>query len=433
MIVTWLNRIGVLGLTLFALFSLFKTAPAHIGIALALPAAFIGAWQQRRSPWSSATRASVVLAAWLCLRFALQRWGGMVEPGLYDQQAVFIDWLFVPMFALLAAIPCDEPLARMRTLWLLAGAGFLVGILSFLWSEGFLSLWAGKRLAFHLDRALGIGLYAGCLAIALIASAPLWWRRHGVLRWPLRILAVALIGLFLQVVISTQNRSNVLGFAVLIACAAAYWLIHTLRHHDARVRRRLFAAGAAAVMVTAATISMNFGAISARFVKERAAMSAVLDKGLEHAPAASVTVRLRLWQYVLERFPDAPIIGHGFGDLRDVIDRDVRPHGGLIASERYDHVHNSYFQTLWTQGLVGIALWSALSLILIVDAVRAARHNRQVRALMPAMWGILIYTAVWAAFDYRLSHPDMRFFTLLLLLSLRLMGQAGRPSTRDFR
>jgi O-antigen ligase len=433
MIVTWLNRIGVFGLGLFALFSLFKTAPAHIGIALALPAAFVGAWQLRRQRWSSATRITLVLATWLCLRFALQGWGGMVETGLYDQKAVFIDWLFVPMFALLAAVPTDDPVARLRTLWLLAGAGFLVGILSFLWSTGFLALWSGKRLAFHLDRALGIGLYAGCLAIALIATARLWWRHQGALRWPLRILGIALIGLFLQVVISTQNRSNMLGFGVLIICAAGYWLIHILRHDDARAKRRLLVVGVVAAVVAGAAITMNFGAISARFVMERKAMTAVLDKGLENAPAASVTVRLRLWQYVLERFPDAPVIGHGFGDLRDVIDRDLRPRGGLIASERYDHVHSSYFQTLWTQGLVGIALWSALSLILILDAVRAARHNRRVSALMPAMWGILIYTAVWAAFDYRLSHPDMRFFTLLLLLSLRLMGQAGSPSTRDFR
>ena len=38
---------------------------------------------------------------------------------------------------------------------------------------------------------------------------------------------------------------------------------------------------------------------------------------------------------------------------------------------------------------------------------------------------MLGFVAVWACFDYRLSHPDMRFFSILLLLSLRLLGQAG--------
>jgi len=431
--IVWLNRIGGIGLALFALFSLLKTAPAHIGIALALPAAFVGAWHLRRAPWSNATRITVAVAAWLCLRFALQRWGGMVEHGLYDQQAVFIDWLFVPVFALLAAIPTDDPITRLHRLWLLAGAGFVMGVATFLWSQGFFSLWSGKRLAFHLDRALGVGLYAGCLAIALIATASLWWRRSAPLCWPRRLLTISMIGLLLQVVISTQNRSNILGFAIVIVCAVVYGLLHTLRHHDAGARRRLVTAGAVVLVLAVATISMNFGAISARFVLERAAMTSVINNGLDTAPAASVTVRLRLWQYVLERFPDAPIIGHGFGDLRDVIDRDLRPRGGLIPSERYDHVHNSYFQTLWTQGLLGVVFWAALSIILVADAMRAARHNRRVRALLPAMWGILIYTGVWAAFDYRLSHPDMRFFTLLLLLSLRLMGQAGSPPSRNFR
>jgi O-antigen ligase len=428
MIRTALIRSGQFGLVLFALFSLFKTAPGHIGIALALPAGLLGLWQQRRAPASAAGWLALALALWLCLRYGLQVVAGQVETGLYDQQAVFIDWAFVPLFALLAAVPGGDRLARLRWLWLLAGAGFLVGVLTYLWGKGFAALWSGERLRFHLDRALGIGLYAGCLAIALIATAQLWWRRPGPWRWPVRIGAMLLIALFLQVVVSTQNRSNLLGAAVLIACATGYWLLHALRHGEARMRRRLLAGGLLALLLTATGIGINREAITARFMHEQAAVEAVLENGLEEAPAASATVRLRLWQYVFERVPDAPLIGHGFGDLRDVIDRDVRPRGGLLPSERYDHVHNSYLQTLWTQGLIGVALWAALSLALIADAVRAGRRDPRVRALLPAMWGVLIYTAVWAAFDYRLSHPDMRFFSLLLLLSLRLMGQVGAPS-----
>ncbi len=430
MITTWLNRIAVFGLGAFALFSLFKTAPAHLGIALALPAAFIGVWQQRRFPWSAATWAAVTVALWICVRYGLQLGGGMVENGLYDQKDVFIDWLFVPIFALLAAIPCDDPVTRMRRLWLLAGLGFVVGIVGFLWSKGLPSLWSGERLRFHLDRPLGVGLYAGCLAIALIATAKHWWTVGGRYRWPLRIGGVVLAALFLQVVISTRNRSNYLGLAVLIAVALVYGVVTAMRHPQRRSSKQILAACVVGLLIALTAVGANFETITGRFVAEKAAFDTVLEQGLENAPPASITVRLRLWQYVLERFPEAPALGHGFGDLRDVIDRDLLPRGGLIEGERYDHVHNSYLQTLWTQGLVGVLLWSLLSLILIADAVRAGRHNPQVSALLPAMWGILIYTAVWAAFDYRLSHPDMRFFTILLLLSLRLLGQAGAADAR---
>ncbi|QID16664.1 O-antigen ligase family protein [Nitrogeniibacter mangrovi] len=431
MIFVWLNRFACLGLAIFAFFSLLKTAPAHLAIALALPATLIAMWRERRLPWSPATWLTLALALWLLLRYALQVTAGWVEPGLYDQKAVFIDWFFVLVFAMLAALPTRDRVARVHQLWLLAGAGFLVGIVGYLWTKGFMALWSDERLRFHLDRPLGIGLYAGCLAIALLGTTRQWWRVAGPWRWPVRIGAMATIALFVQVVISTQNRSNMLGVVVLLACLLIYALMRAYRSPHPRRRRRILALSAAGLITTVLIVGANLEAITGRFMQERRAMLTAVESGLQNAPAASVTVRLRLWQYVLERFPEHPFIGHGFGDLRDVIDRDLRPRGGLLQGERYDHVHNSYLQTLWTQGLIGVALWGALSVALIAGAVRAGRRNRRVGALLPAMWGILIYTAVWAAFDYRLSHPDMRFFTIVLLLSLRLMGQADEAGRTD--
>ncbi|HMZ12170.1 MAG TPA: hypothetical protein PKW88_15755, partial [Plasticicumulans sp.] len=87
--------------------------------------------------------------------------------------------------------------------------------------------------------------------------------------------------------------------------------------------------------------------------------------------------------------------------------------------------HNSYLQTLWTQGAIGILLWALLVGLLLRDVQRAARVDPRVRAWLPAVWGALGFVAVWACFDYRLSHPDMRFFSILLLLGLRLLGTAG--------
>lgn len=48
--------------------------------------------------------------------------------------------------------------------------------------------------------------------------------------------------------------------------------------------------------------------------------------------------------------------------------------------------------------------------------------------MVPAMWAILAFTAIWSFFDFRLSHPDMRFFTILMLLSLRLLGRSDDAS-----
>ena len=427
----WLHRIGVFGLGLFALTSVWKTAPGHIGIALCLPAVALALWQRRRLPWDAASALTALVALWLCARYALQTWGGLAEPGLLTPKEVFIDWLFVPMFALLAILPCEDPVRRLRRLWMLAMLGFTFGVISYLWQRGLGVLWSGERLGFHLNRALGVGLYAGAFAVALIATARIWWSVAGTLRWPARITGVALIALNLEVLLTTQNRSTYLALAIVAAGAVAIAVWRTLRNRNARPGQRRLALGLIGALVAGLLLAGNLDAVQQRIEAERTTIETVLTDGLDAAPAASVTVRLRLWRYVLQRFPDAPWIGHGFGDVKDIIDRDVRPVAALNEGERYDQVHNSYLQTLWGQGLIGTALWLALSLVLIRDAVRAARSDRQRQMLLPAMWAVLAFTAVWAMFDYRLSHPDMRFFSILLLLSLRLLGQ--RESTGRLR
>ena len=344
---------------------------------------------------------------------------------------VFIDWLFVPVFALLALLPCEDPVRRLRRLWMLAMLGFTLGVISFLWQRGLSVLWSGERLGFHLSRALGVGLYAGAFAVALIGTARLWWSVAGTLRWPARITGIALIALNLEVLLTTQNRSTYLALAIVAAGAVAIAVWRTLRNRNARPGQRRLALGLIGALLAGLLLAGNLDAVQQRIEAERTTIETVLTDGLDAAPAASVTVRLRLWRYVLQRFPDAPWIGHGFGDVKDIIDRDVRPVAALNEGERYDQVHNSYLQTLWGQGLIGTALWLALSLVLIRDAVRAARSDRQRQMLLPAMWAVLAFTAVWAMFDYRLSHPDMRFFSILLLLSLRLLGQ--RESTGRLR
>ena len=427
----WLHQIGVFGLGLFALTSVWKTAPGHIGIALCLPAVALALWQRRRLPWDAASALTALVALWLCARYALQSWGGLAEPGLLTPKEVFIDWLFVPVFALLALLPCEDPVRRLRRLWMLAMLGFTLGVISFLWQRGLSVLWSGERLGFHLSRALGVGLYAGAFAVALIGTARLWWSVAGTLRWPARITGIALIALNLEVLLTTQNRSTYLALAIVAAGAVAITVWRTLHNRNARPGQRRLALGLIGALLAGLLLAGNLDAVQQRIEAERTTIETVLTDGLDAAPAASVTVRLRLWRYVLQRFPDAPWIGHGFGDVKDIIDRDVRPVAALNEGERYDQVHNSYLQTLWGQGLIGTALWLALSLVLIRDAVRAARSDRQRQMLLPAMWAVLAFTAVWAMFDYRLSHPDMRFFSILLLLSLRLLGQ--RESTGRLR
>ncbi|NMG43325.1 hypothetical protein GPA22_06210 [Aromatoleum toluvorans] len=432
----WTRQLGVIGLGLFALSSVFQTAPGHIGLALCLPSALSAAWDKRRQRMDTVTALALLIALWLLVRYALQVGWGVGDPALLKVRNVFVDWLFVPLFAVLALLPCADPLQRIRRLWLLSMLGFSLGIIGFLYRTGIGVLWSGERLGFHLERPLGIGLYAGCFLIALVTTWRQWWFAPPPWRWPARVAGIAFTALFAQVLIATQNRSTYLGAAIVIGVAGLSFAIRLVRGGAKGISARTIAVAGVAVALIAAVVATNFNAVATRLQAEHTIVSGVAAEGLAQAPTSSITIRLRLWQYALERFPDAPLIGQGFGEVGGVIRRDLVPRlapdatsdGNLVYTQ--DHLHNSYLQTLWSQGLLGVMLWGALIVLLVRDATRAAKDNPACRALMPAMWGMLIFIAVWALTDYRLSHPDMRFFTLLSLLSLRLLGLGATDGRR---
>ena len=424
-----ISQIGLLGLSLLALFSTWRTAPAYVGLAMCLPAMLASTWDQRRKLPDAVTVIVIALAVWLIGRYALQTLGDIGTVGLGNPEDDVRSWLYILLFAPLAALPVQNPMHRVRMLWLLAMTGFALGVGTFLVEHGLDVLWSGDRLGFHLNRPLGAGLYAGCFALALLFTLRHWWRhKEGRTPWLKRIAGIALIVLFAQVMISAQNRSTFLAAILVLICGLGVWLLQQLRlNRLSGLKVAVFATVFSAFAIVGVMAS-NLSLTKDRTAYDRHAIVAMINDGLENAPVSSATIRLRLWQFSIERFFDAPLLGHGFGDLVEVIDRDLRPLGGLAEEERYDHVHNGFLQLLWSQGLVGLALWGMLVATLVRDVLRAAKQSPGQRAMVPAMWAILAFTAIWSFFDFRLSHPDMRFFTILMLLSLRLLGRSDDAS-----
>ena len=425
-----LQQIGLWGLYLLAVSSLLATAPAHLGAALALPAALAGLAARQGGPWDWVARLSLAVALWLLLRYGLQM-AGFGEPGLIKPGAVLVDWLFPLLFLPFALIEPEDRLRLVARLWLLALLGCTLGVLAFLVKRGPAVLWSGERLGFHLARAPGIGLYAGTFLLLLLGTWRTWWQATGPWRWPLRILGVALFALYAQVLITAQNRSNYLALLAALAVLGAGSLL-AWRHGSSPLRR---ARTVATIVLTGCVLAglafVNRGVIEHRLSVEREVVTTIDSRGLDAAPASSISVRLRLWRFALESFPEAPLIGHGFGSLVDVINARVGATEAMLPGERYDHLHNSYLQLLWSQGLVGMALWGALLAALLLDVVRAARRDGRIRALLPTLGGVAAFIAVLICFDYRLSHVDTRMFVLLMLLSLRHLALAGQPHRKS--
>lgn len=417
-------RFGNFWLHVLAFAAVWKTAPGNIGLALAVSAALLMLGLNRhRHGRDTVSTLAAILAGWLALRAALQ-FAGHADPDLVEAPGGLEDWLSPLTFVLLAALPARDRLARADRLWLLTIGGCTAGIAAFLYQQGIHSLWSGERLGFHLNRPLGIGLYAGCFLILVAANWRRWWYAAAY-RGPARIAGVMALILFLEVLITAQNRSTWLGLGLVSVLAAAWWAWSLLCGAlTAPQRRRTLCAGMLAILAAATLIAANGDIVQQRVDEEQDVIATIESAGLGEAPATSISVRLRLWRYALQRLPDAPWIGHGFGSVERIIDRDLRTKEALPPADVFDHVHNTYLQLLWSQGLVGTVLWGLLFAALLRDVVRAARRDERVRRLVPGLVGVTLFVAVWAFFDYRLSHPDMRFFTILLLLSLRLVGQA---------
>jgi O-antigen ligase len=284
-------------------------------------------------------------------------------------------------------------------------------------------------LGFHLDRPLGIGLYAGCFIVFLLGTTRLWWHAGGKWTLPARIGGLAALLLYAQVLISAQNRTTYLALVVALAVLAILLAVQAAQRREGFALRRLGMAGLLVAAGLATLAGANLGAIEKRLGAESDVIARLEMGGLDAAPASSITTRLRLWRFASDGVAEAPLLGHGLGSMVEVIEARLRPEGPLMVGERYDHVHNSYLQLLWSQGLLGALLWAGLLAALLRDLLRAARTEPRIRELLPTIAAGLAFIAVWAMFDYRLSHVDTRMFALLCLLSLRQLGTAARATT----
>ncbi|MBL8447835.1 MAG: O-antigen ligase family protein [Zoogloeaceae bacterium] len=412
------------GLSLLALAALVKTAPAHVGAAIALPAALLLFFRRDGRPMDAVDGLVLAILTWSILRFATQQ-AGVGEITLIDPAGSLVDWLFPLLFLPFATLLGRNPCRRTAQLWALMLAGFLLGALGFLIRKGPTILWGGERLGFHLDRPLGIGLYAGTFLVLLVATWSRWGRQPSPWRWPARLLGTMGILLLGQMLISAQNRSTFLALLVALVTAALVGCFSARKTSSRPLTSML--APVALVALLAALALVNGSVIGKRLGAEQAVVTTIDKQGLDAAPASSISARLHLWQFALETFPEAPLLGHGFGSLVDVIQSRLRPQADLPAGERYDHLHNSYLQLLWSQGLIGFGLWAALIGSLILRLIAAARDAPRLRELLPGIAGAMAFVAVWAAFDYRLNHVDTRMFTLLSLLGLYALG-TQRPA-----
>ncbi len=205
---------------------------------------------------------------------------------------------------------------------------------------------------------------------------------------------------------------------------AAIFLAITLLRSLSKTTLIAFAAGQIYLLLRDRAISLkskvmltmaSLGAIGA-FWPLIARYSAIYENAGNQAE--TLTGRLGIWAFVLERSLERPWLGHGFHSFRNVIP----PFGSFEAW----HAHNELLQQFYAYGIVGIVL-----LIGAYGSLLRYTHQVATAEVRPLMTSLLIFVAVRGLADtenFDLSLP----LWLIALLSLTLIaerrsGVHGRP------
>jgi O-antigen ligase len=68
-------------------------------------------------------------------------------------------------------------------------------------------------------------------------------------------------------------------------------------------------------------------------------------------------IRLHIWKYAITLVQEKPILGHGTGDVKDVLVEKYTEHNLTSALEHKYNAHNQFFQILISSGLIGMVLF----------------------------------------------------------------------------
>lgn len=397
----WAVHLGLAGLGLFAFGALQFPAVANLGLGLAL----LGLLLDGRASARWLAREPLV---GLLLLFALALAAGLALAWPVAHRAEDLDaagrllklWLFLPLAYWLGGRE-----RRILAFLGVAAAGFLLGRLAALDWLAPPALVTGERIRLGISSINHFALYAATASIGLACFTPRVLRALAALAPAARRVGIALwaaaLALTLYWTIAAQSRGVWLG-----AVATAAVLVVLLGW----VRgRRALVVGLASAAVIAAVLGLAAGALVAqRLEVELATVGQALSGRWGELPYDSTGTRLHMIGFGLERWREAPWLGHGPGGLTTVLQQT----GGELAV--YKHLHNVFVDGLARLGIVGTVLLQGLFVGVLVAAWRAFRAGAlAVDVALFALGGLLLAFLANLT-DLRLFGWDWRNYWLLL-------------------
>lgn len=427
-----LDRIGLFGAHLFALFALLGISVAAVGLFLFLLAFLVRFRGWRRLGRDPMAVLCLLLVLYLSLHSLIFYPIAATVEMANDVLATAGSWAKLTLLIPFAYWAGGDP-ERIRRLLLLALLGFVLGFLRKI-------DWSAFDAGFFLTRFEGylptnaFGMFAALGVLGLIALRERFWGdgRGTLPRWPRMLFWGLLLAILAEALMLSFSRGSWLAFLI----AAALLLGLELRRPASAARRNRAALPLILGFLFALLIAAYWEQIQVRLAGEGPVAAQVLDGNLQGLQHSSIGIRLLGWRYGIEEWREHPWFGLGAGSSRHRIAASSRPE--LMMYDRYwlPHLHNTYLEILYQLGLAGLILLSAMVWVLARGVSAEHRAGRLPSDLYRLLLATLVLVLVWNLFEYRAVRHDWRFFWIIFAgaaysFHLRtLLRETGSPADR---
>jgi len=402
------ERIGLMGLYLFALFAYLGVAIAHIGLLLMLMAALMQ-WRV----FGSALRRSPLPQLVLCV-LGIVLISAVMAVASHPEQAdahragfgdVLQLWLF-----LLTAWWMGGQTSRTVTALTLTLIGFVLGTMKVMEWDDLQRLLAFNRPHFRWSiNAFGQYAASGLLGIGLL-SPRLWrWsagRRGGLLA---RAAAVAFAGLMLSGVILSLSRGVWLSLLVVTTgLAVLAWRLRGGRRPRQLRRWALFGA---VLLAFGLLLPGNPAAVRLNQIVEPFAQFLAANGDLSAVDDISFRERLGILSLGVDSWGQAPWIGLGPGAPGLILRANQ---ARFVSGSTYTDFHALPLDLLVAFGILGTLALSALLVSVLVLAWRGYTAGCLPSDLFLTVVGLSVFNVLCQMTDTRIFSIHGRFFWILV-------------------
>ncbi|MDX1799501.1 MAG: O-antigen ligase family protein [Marinobacter sp.] len=278
---------------------------------------------------------------------------------------------------------------------------------------------AGHRVDFGIHNAEHTALFFGTSLLALLAFAPRMIRsRPGLKRLAISCILILLVGLAVFGTLVAQTRAAWLGLLVALGIATllAPWLLSRRQANPSRHLARYTAVFAGIITLLVSIAIAGFDAdnlIAERLARENVSLSSITQAAeLESSPTTSVSIRIATWSAATHWIAQRPWLGWGPDATESLIQQsDVF---SPWFKKNFGHVHNTFFESLIANGLIGSAILLAIMLWLGIALTRAYREGRLPLDVYILSWVFFGFWLVVNAFESYSLYPTGQYINAVM-------------------